>query len=338
MDSRKINNRDKHDKTKMASRTLPAEMVAMAMRVPHVKTGYRPMYQPISYYIWSLFYWHNETVNVWTHFIGCLCMLSMNIYYFKIYSSNNSPLRWTLMGHGLCCCLTLLNSGIAHLLHSRSCYMNFVVFMFDYIGVVNWGFGTAILAIYGVSHESTYRSLSPHYIKIQLILHSLAYLVMCVSKLRYGHDLHIKSRKYVIILALSVPGLGNVMPWFQRYVDCYNTEHCSIISLNHITVVCFLFLLVALSFMMHQPETCWPGRFDYIGHSHQIFHVLVIVTQALQIRCLYTDYLNGANVHCEPDFKEILFYIVMLYGCCGASLLYLCTHINETVATKDKRR
>ena len=126
----------------MASRTLPAEMVAMAMRVPHVKTGYRPMYQPISYYIWSLFYWHNETVNVWTHFIGCLCMLSMNIYYFKIYSSNNSPLRWTLMGHGLCCCLTLLNSAIAHLLHSRSCYMNFVVFMFDYIGVVNWVPGT----------------------------------------------------------------------------------------------------------------------------------------------------------------------------------------------------
>lgn len=315
----------------MAYRTLTAEHVPKVMRIPNVKSGYRLMNQPTTYYLKSLFHWHNETVNVWSHWIGSLWILTQCFYYFKLYSEKDSPLRWTVVGHGLCCILTLLNSSVAHLLHSKSCYVNFVVFMFDYIGVVHWVYGTSILAIYGVSEESSYNMLIPHFLKIQVALCLVAYLTMCVSKLLYGHDLHIKSRKYMIMFAIVIPGCGNVLPWFRRYLDCYWSDDCNMSSMNHVTVVCIFFALVALSFILHQPEKCLPGKFDHFGQSHQIFHVIVIITQSLQIRCLYIDFLSKANAHCKPDISEILLCILFLYTSCALSLVYLLTHIKRKV-------
>ena len=34
---------------------------------PYIKTGYRRRYQDAKYYLQSLFWMHNETINIWTH-------------------------------------------------------------------------------------------------------------------------------------------------------------------------------------------------------------------------------------------------------------------------------
>ena len=37
-----------------------------------------------------------------------------------------------------------------------------------------------------------------------------------------------------------------------------------------------LYILGAGIYAARVPERVWPGRFDIVGHSHQIFHVLVV--------------------------------------------------------------
>ena len=37
------------------------------------------------------------------------------------------------------------------------------------------------------------------------------------------------------------------------------------------------------------PQRFFPGRFDFVGHSHQIFHVCIMMTSLKQLDALYKD-------------------------------------------------
>ena len=47
-------------------------------------------------------------------------------------------------------------------------------------------------------------------------------------------------------------------------------------SLNHITSILIISSIVLVVLSSQQPEVTWPGIFDIIGESHQLFQVLFI--------------------------------------------------------------
>lgn len=317
-------------------RTLANDKVPLEIRVPYVYSGYRLPYQPWTYYIKSLFHLHNETINVWTHLIGCLLVLFQTYTYYGLYSEADSGIKGTVIGFGTCCFITLFNSAVAHLLHSKSCHVNFFVFMYDYVGVVCWGFGTAILALYGVSSKDMYELLGPHFVTVQIAWTYLNYINICLAKLWYGHDLSMGQRKKMIIGGISIQGLWNFIPWFPRYVECYQNSECEWSSLNHVTIVCVSFVCMTLTFALHQPERTWPGCFDIFGQSHQIFHAIVIVTMSLQFRAMYVDFKNNANAHCKPDINQLLLNIFILNVSCLATLYLFRGRVKQKLENNNK--
>jgi predicted membrane channel-forming protein YqfA (hemolysin III family) len=42
---------------------------------PYIHTGFRPINRPYTYYMKSLFFKHNETINAWSHYIGAMYTL-----------------------------------------------------------------------------------------------------------------------------------------------------------------------------------------------------------------------------------------------------------------------
>ena len=45
-----------------------------------ILSGYRINYNTWGWTFWSLFQWHNESINIWTHFVGFLiCLVAMLI-------------------------------------------------------------------------------------------------------------------------------------------------------------------------------------------------------------------------------------------------------------------
>ena len=44
--------------------------VPVVFREPHVEAGFRLLGQPWSYYIFSIFQLHNESLNIWTHLLA----------------------------------------------------------------------------------------------------------------------------------------------------------------------------------------------------------------------------------------------------------------------------
>ncbi|KAL4238270.1 response to hormone [Mactra antiquata] len=316
--------------------TLSYDRLPKELHLPYILTGYRQPYKPWSYYVISLFHVHNELLNIWTHLIGCVLILFQIYYYHGLYSAEGSELRFTVIGFGTCCFITLFNSAIAHLLHSKSSHANYVIFMYDYVGVVCWGFGTAILALYGVSSHKMYEWVHPNYMLVQLLWTYFNFINICFSKLWYGHDLASKARKRMIVGGISLQGLWNFTPWFPRYFDCYYDTGCQLSSLNHITIVCISFIVMTLAFVLHQPERTWPGRFDIIGQSHQIFHVLVIITMCLQFRALYIDHQLKVNIHCKPEVQELLISILLLNIACIFTIYILSGTVKRKLGTKSK--
>lgn len=320
------------------TKTLKSEEVPHEMRVPHVHTGYRMPYQPWGYYLKSLFHLHNETVNVWTHLIGCVMIMSQTLTYYKMYADDGAAIRGTVLGFGLCCFITLFNSATAHLLHSKSCHTNFLVFMFDYVGVVSWGFGTAILALYGVSSHYMYEWLGSNFVSMQIVWTYLNFINICTAKLWYGHDLSLSQRKIMIVVGILIQGIWNFIPFTPRYIDCYKNPSCELSSLNHVTIVCVSFVCMTLAFVLHQPEKIRPGLFDIIGQSHQIFHVFVILTMTLQFRALYVDYKTKANLHCKPNITELLVCIFILNASCLITLYYFRKRVKRKLDNNNKEQ
>lgn len=58
---------------------------------PFIKTGYRIGYRSWSWTLWSIFQCHNETVNVWTHFIGFWITLVSLLIVFTNYNTTETP-------------------------------------------------------------------------------------------------------------------------------------------------------------------------------------------------------------------------------------------------------
>lgn len=62
-------------------------------------------------------------------------------------------------------------------------------------------------------------------------------------------------------------------------------------------------LLASFFYSAHLPERLAPGRFDYIGHSHQLFHVCVILATHMQMEAILLDKTLRKEwllTHCRP--------------------------------------
>ncbi|KAH3852067.1 hypothetical protein DPMN_094563 [Dreissena polymorpha] len=309
--------------------TLPVEHVPHVLHEPAILTGYRLTGQSWKYYMYSLFQLHNESVNVWTHLIGC-CILLHKLYgYFEEFNLHKDKVLTTLLVFGISCLICLFTSAMVHLLHSKSPHVHFVAFMIDYIGATIASFGAGIAGIYGNSEKAVYTALEPFYLPLMFVSSYLNFVNLCAAKIWYGHDPHNLKRKYMFILGMGIQAIINMAPFAPRYVTCYCDATCSLTSLNLLTTIQIVFILEALAFAAHQPEKTWPGKFDIFGHGHQIFHVLIVVNHVLQLESIYSDHVSGLTNHSEPGLLTITITMVVLYLAEAVTLYFMCGHVGS---------
>ena len=151
----------------------------------------------------------------------------------------------------------------------------------------------------------------------------LNFVNLCLAKLWFGDDPHNLKRKYMFIVGMSLQGLLNVAPFVPWYINCFYEETCEMAALHHLTLICVVFVLEAVAFAAHQPEKTWPGKFDIVGHGHQIFHVLIVVNHVLQLNAVYSDYKAGIVTHSDPSVTYILSFLVGMIVLQFLTLKYL---------------
>ncbi|BAT79731.1 heptahelical transmembrane protein 2-like [Vigna umbellata] len=265
----------------------------------------------------SVFMWHNETLNVWTHLVGflifaALAMLgccfpsifrvgAMEMELFIMGKEFNGSLpittgflnshlsyllvpsiipdlgdgaeaetipRWpwfVFLAGGMGC---LAFSSISHLMACHSKCFNLFFWRLDYVGISLMIVCSFYAPIYYVFFCNPH--IRTFYLTSITVFGVLAIITLLAPSLSSPH-----LRPFRACLFLSM-GFSGVIPAVHVLVTHW--EHPQVVvALGFELLMAILYATGAVFYVTRIPERWKPGAFDIAGHSHQIFHVFVLL-------------------------------------------------------------
>lgn len=286
----------------------------------YIKNYYRAEW-PLKLAFFSLFRWHNETLNVWTHFLGFLLFLGLTLanlikvspqfagfltkftrsYYAAdpignashtsnhlflgtaaltnfaqttptadvlITASTLMASRWPffvfLAGSMFC----LFTSSTCHLFCCHSHRLNIVLLRFDYVGIAVMIITSFFPPIYYIFQcNPLWQFIYLTGITTMGIFTIVTLLSPALSTKEY--------RKFRALLFFSM-GFSGIVPAIHALIVNWS-EPRRFIALAYESAMALSYAVGTLFYVTRIPERWRPGWFDLAGHSHQIFHIFVIM-------------------------------------------------------------
>lgn len=233
----------------------------------------------------SLFYIHNETVNIYSHLIPGLiffAILFLNKYYVKHYTTTSFSdyVFIDLFFFGVFTCLTL--SSTFHCLKSHSLKVATFGNKLDYLGIVV----LIVTSMLSILSFGFYDNLALFYTfsSITVILGTCCGVMSLKDKFRTRNWRPYRALMFVIF------GLSAVLPIFTGFLYFGLQETMTRVQLKWIILEGFFYIFGAFLYAIRFPERLNPGMFDNWGHSHQIFHIMVVIASLCHLQGLLKSY------------------------------------------------
>ncbi|XP_058115640.1 heptahelical transmembrane protein ADIPOR1 [Magnolia sinica] len=270
---------------------------------------------PLKEAFFSVFRWHNETLNIWTHLIGFFVFLGLTIANLENVpkvsdlisnftrslpisarantSENNNSFFWdsstltdlekttaeistvaqqasrwpffVFLGGSMFC---LLSSSLCHLLGCRSHRFNLLLLRIDYAGIAIMIVASFFPPIYYIFQ------CDPHWQFIYLALITTMGILTVLTLLSPTHSTG-AFRAFRACLFLAM-GFSGIIPALHAVSVNWSEPRCAI-TLAYELAMALSYVTGTLFYVSRIPEKWKPGMFDLAGHSHQIFHVFVIL-------------------------------------------------------------
>ncbi|RWS28046.1 adiponectin receptor protein-like protein, partial [Leptotrombidium deliense] len=248
--------------------------------------GHRPQLESFKECFWSIFRMHTETGNIWTHMIGCLIFMALAIY-FLISPPNELQLIDKLV-FGVFFAGAILCLGMSFCYHTLSCHSQRVGKLFsrlDYCGIALLITGSFVPWLY-------YGFYCDYFPKLcyLILVSTLGALTTVVSLWEKFSEPNFRPIRAGVFTAFGLSGIFPGVHWLlsQNWLTAESLR-ASFICLCLMGV---LYILGALLYACRIPERYFPGKCDYWFHSHQIFHILVIVAaivhyQGISVMAVY---------------------------------------------------
>ncbi|KAJ1648757.1 hypothetical protein IWQ61_009946 [Dispira simplex] len=238
-----------------------------------IRSGYRPPLRSYGKCLASLGYLHNETGNIYTHLAGVLLFLKLGWLTQSYLSHHIHSVRWadhvvqfTYIAGAVGCL------GLSSMYHLFSCHSHPVAQRWnrcDYLGIVL----LITASFYPPLYYTFYCRPTLLMVYMTMINCSALGVAYVVLQDRAQHDAF-----QVIRTALFVTmGLSGVLPLAHGMFQLGMAHTHSQLIMRWLFPMGFFYILGAFLYAAKIPERWWPGKFDYWFHSHQIFHVLVIL-------------------------------------------------------------
>ncbi|KAM6995435.1 membrane progestin receptor delta [Tautogolabrus adspersus] len=331
---------------------LPADMLSIKLpelfdinqipkvfREDSIISGYRHPRSSALDCVLSSFQMNNETVNIWTHFLPTWYFLWR---FFVLCSTMNfltDSYTWPLLVYMLLICIYPFTSSCAHTFSTMSPESRHICYFFDYGALSLYSLGCAISYGYYVVPDSWVNSwLHQHFVPI-----AVGNTLFCTSLSCYSRFLELQFPQRSKVLrtgAFVVPFIFDTVPLFYRILLCCGGSCSPSDALSsHCYHLLFAFLTCFL-FTAHLPERLAPGRFDYFGHSHQLFHVSAVVGTHFQMEGVIADMMSrrawlvahGATPSFLGTIGALVVSLVLNLGIIGifsAPLLWKPCHSNS---------
>ena len=280
----------------------------------HTETGFRQPHHPWSYYFCSIFQKNNECMNVWTHLIGFILILNRILYLSSEFSLVGDRNMWPLTAGLLTMATMYLCSTFAHWIQSRSELTHCLVFLIDYAGIGLYGFGTVLLQHTYCTDKALLNSWMRRFsIPVGLILSFVICACCSISKVMYTNP-YPAHRKLWILVPVSMEYIWGLIPLFQRFMMSFEKWELDE-SMQHHLMHMVWFVVAGFFYGTDMPQRIFPGRFDFLGHSHQIFHACIVIVSLKQLDALFLD-IKRLQPHFDviemPSFLESFGSIFLL--------------------------
>uniref|UniRef100_A0A8D0C4G5 Membrane progestin receptor delta n=1 Tax=Salvator merianae TaxID=96440 RepID=A0A8D0C4G5_SALMN len=195
---------------------------------------------------------------------------------------------WPFLAYMCLVCLYPFTSSCAHMFSTMSTHARHICYFLDY----------GALSLYSLGCAFTYGAYAMPDRWVNGPLHCLFAPVaacnsfVCTSLSCYSRFLELDRPQLSKILrttAFVYPFIFDNIPLFYRFLLCFG-DGC---TWNESVSGYFYHLLFAaltgFLFASHLPERLAPGRFDFIGHSHQLFHICAVVGTHFQLEAVLCD-------------------------------------------------
>ncbi|XP_064632146.1 progestin and adipoQ receptor family member 3-like [Lineus longissimus] len=239
---------------------------------PYVTQGYRA-FLPFSACVKSLFVWNNETINVWSHLLGFVLFFFIMIYDNIIFIPG---IHGTLADHviitiGLMCyqfCMLCSAGYHIFLCHSERASRRWLAM--DLAGICIGLIGCYLPAVhYAFYCLSIWRDI------YLLTVFLLCFAVLTIQLNPRYFASQWWTQRVLLFCALVAYGIIPTAHWVylnggwsHKLVQMFAPKVARMYSMG---VLAFVFYLTKF------PERCFPGIFDFIGSSHQWWHLIVVV-------------------------------------------------------------
>ena len=233
---------------------------------PFIRTGYRRCpCNSTGTCARSVLKWHNESMNIWTHLVpGSLYLL------YAVWGLSSGMDVGTLV-MAVCCFFGFIASSLFHTMVCHSESMAKLCVRIDLLGVVLSLTGVCANIIFHLEACQPQRRGRT----FQLLGTAVAVLAFTCSRKEFAH------RRWRHVKPLPFVALGGAL-LYPMAVWAMDDSCGAVAQREKLPVVRYLALgwsldfAAVFAFMWRVPERWIPGAFDYLGNSHNIFHVLVV--------------------------------------------------------------
>jgi len=240
---------------------------------PYIISSYRPPCYSYKACYKSLFYVHNETGNIYTHLIGTV--LFTLFYGFTAFqyipsfkeldSLEITSIIMSVVGGFIC----MYFSSHFHLFSSHSLKVNRNWLTCDFIGIVSLIYTTGLpLSYYSFYCLPEFRV---KYMAVSAIVGAVSLVSMLNPVFSKDEYRLIRSGLFLVLAISELLPIGYAIIFFKKSVLV------NYLSLYFVIAGTSMYLLGLILYAKRIPEIYYPGKFDVWGHSHQLFHTLILL-------------------------------------------------------------
>jgi predicted membrane channel-forming protein YqfA (hemolysin III family) len=218
----------------------------------------------------SFFLLHNETINVWTHFVGFVLFTSYLLrdliwfsHHNSLFSSENRADYLMLLFYVLAIMSCMIASTMLHLLSGCSAKIYTACVQLDLLGIA-----VATLASFFIGLHLLFKChfYTRHFYQLVIILLIAVVIMQHILK----HDDKINSTGFIVT---SIAGFVPLFHWVLM-----NEYSPTVVYFFGNVIVFYLIFGVGIFFFCTKiPERFAPGYFDYVGASHQLWHIFSLI-------------------------------------------------------------
>lgn len=295
------------DKSQNYSKLLRDYEIPEAFREKYILSRYRPRNLTVLESLKSLFSANNETVNFWSHFLSAVIIVARYCSVTWAHNPLADHFYFPLTAFTLGCCTLYTMSCVAHLFSSMTEREFHIGYYLDYAAISVYTF-TAGEAFYFYCHPLGSGMLLYDWRELFLLLSALisfaATYSCCMSRHRWlDFRFIIRTGSYIICW------VHNCSPYFVRQFFCSSDPICNEDSM-HFFKGCFLsFATAALANLSRVPERFFPEKFDFIGQSHHVLHVMTALGDHFAYSVFLSDLVarkEALTIEHVPSFPETI--------------------------------